>query len=253
MKLNKLLNIKYPIIQGGMANISNGKFAAIVSEAWGLGIIVSGSKTYEKLVKEIKTFKFLTDKPFGVNLMLMNPEKDRIAKVVADLGVDVITTGAGNPAKYIKTWQDSGLKVFPVVSTLALAKRMGRLGVDGIIVEGCEAGGHIGEMTTFTLLPQVAAVLDIPVIAAGGIASGKQMLAAKILGATGVQIGTLFLSSKECPIHDNYKEKIIGLKSSNITVIGNISGLPIRLLKNPMSRKYIMQEKQVKTEWNWKF
>lgn len=246
MKLNKILNIRYPIIQGGMANISDGKFAAKVSEAGGLGVIGSGSMTTEELITEIKTCQSLTAKPFGVNLMLLNPETDEMAKVVSELGVKVITTGAGNPAKFLKIWQNAGLKVFPVVSTLTLARRMEQLGVDGVIVEGCEAGGHIGEMTTITLLPQAAGALDIPVIAAGGIASGKQILAAKILGAVGVQIGTLFLSSEECPIHSNYKEKIVSLNSNNITVTGRISGLPVRLLRNSMSREYIKQEKEGK-------
>ncbi len=244
MKLHKILGIKYPVIQGGMAHIADGKFAAKVSEAGALGVIGSGNMTGSELRKEITICKSFTKKPFGVNLMLLNQHLEEIAEIIVEEKVPVVTTGAGNPSKYIEKWHKSGVKVFPLVPNPTLAIRMERSGADGVIVEGCEAGGHIGEMTSMTLIPQTFAKVNIPIIAAGGIASGKQMLAAKVLGAIGVQIGTLFLSSQECPIHEEYKSLLLRSKYNNITVIGRINGLPLRLIKNNMAANYLKMEKQ---------
>lgn len=244
MKLNEILKIKYPIIQGGMAHISDGKFAAKVSNMGALGVIGSGGMDPQELRKEIQICRGLTDKPFGVNLMLLNPWADKMAQVLIEENVPIVTTGAGSPAKYLEMWHKNNIKVFPVVSSPIMALRMEKQGVDGVIAEGNEAGGHIGEMTSMTLILQVKNRVKIPVIAAGGIASGKQMLAAKILGAVGVQIGTLFLSSKECPINDVYKNLLIKSKDNNITVVGRIGGVPMRLIKNNMSRNYIAGEKE---------
>ena len=236
MKLNELLNIKYPIIQGGMANIATGAFAASVSNAGGLGLIGAGGMNAEMLKAEIQACKKLTNQPFGVNIMLLNPDAKEMAQIVIDEHVPVVTTGAGNPGVYIKMWKEAGIKVLPVVPSVALAKRLERAGVDGLIVEGCEAGGHIGEATTMALVPQVVSNVSIPVIAAGGIASGKQMLAAYALGACGVQIGTVLLASKECPIHENYKQAILKAKDTSTTVTGRINGTPVRILKNKMAK-----------------
>lgn len=243
MKLQEILNIKYPFIQGGMAHIATGEFAAAVSNAGGLGLIGTGALNGDTLKEQIEICKSKTDKPFGVNLMLLNPDADRMAQVVIDYGVKVVTTGAGNPGKYIEMWKNAGIKVFPVVSSKALAIRMERLGVDGIIAEGSESGGHIGELTTMVLVPQVAEAVSIPVIAAGGIATGKQMLAAEVLGAIGVQMGTCLLATEECPIHEKYKEKIVAAKSSQVTVTGRINGMATRVLKNKMTAEYIQKEK----------
>ncbi len=244
MNLEKILGIKYPIIQGGMAHIADGKFAAKVSEAGALGVIGSGNMTGAQLRQEINICKSLTKKPFGVNLMLLNYYVDELAEIIVEERVPVVTTGAGNPSKYIEKWQVAGIKVFPVVPNPTLAVKMERSGADGVIVEGCEAGGHIGEMTSMTIIPQTADRVIIPIIAAGGIASGKQILAAKILGAIGVQIGTLFLSSVECPIHQEYKNLLLKSKYNNVTVIGRINGLPLRLIKNNMAVNYLRLEKQ---------
>lgn len=243
MNINKTLNIKFPIFQGGMANIATGEFAAAVSNAGALGTIGTGGMDAETLREHIKIAKSLTDKPFCVNIMMMNPDLDNIAKVVAEEKVEVVTTGAGNPGKYVEMWKEAGIKIFPVVSSVALAKRLAESGVDGLIAEGCEAGGHIGELTTMAILPQVCDAVDIPVIAAGGIAGGRQMKAAEILGASGVQIGTILLASEECPIHQNYKDAIVKAKDNDTIVTGRISGAPVRCLKNPMTREYVKQEK----------
>lgn len=243
MKLNELLNIKYPIIQGGMANIATGEFAAAVSNAGGLGLIGAGGMDLEMLKENIHQCRKLTDKPFGVNIMLMHPQASQMAQLLIDEKVEIITTGAGNPGIYMKAWKDAGIKVFPVVPSVALAKRMEKAGADGLIVEGCEAGGHIGEMTTMALVPQVIEAVDIPVIAAGGIASGKQLLAAFALGACGVQIGTVLLASQECPIHQNYKQAILKAKDTGTIVTGRINGTPVRILKNKMSKEYVKKEK----------
>ncbi len=242
MKLNDLTGTKYPIIQGGMANIATGEFAAAVSNAGGLGLVASGGMNAEALREQIRICKSKTDKPFGVNLMLMNPDVDNIAKMLVEEKVQFITTGAGNPGKYMAAWKEMGAKVFPVVASVALAKMMVRAGADAVIAEGGESGGHVGDMTTMTLLPQVVAAVDVPVIAAGGIASGEQMAAAMLLGACGVQIGTCLLVSEECPIHDNYKQALIKAKDNATTVTGRSQGAPVRIIKNEMAREYLKLE-----------
>ena len=242
MKLNDLTGTKYPIIQGGMANIATGEFAAAVSNAGGLGLVASGGMNAEALREQIKICKSKTDKPFGVNLMLMNPDVDNIARMLVEEKVQFITTGAGNPGKYMKDWKAMGAKVFPVVASVALAKVMVRCGADAVIAEGGESGGHVGDMTTMTLLPQVVAAVDVPVIAAGGIASGEQFAAAMLLGACGVQVGTCLLVSEECPIHENYKATLIKSKDNSTTVTGRSQGAPVRIIKNEMAREYLKLE-----------
>ncbi|WP_425756792.1 DUF561 domain-containing protein [Ihubacter sp. rT4E-8] len=244
MKINELLEIEFPILQGGMANIATGEFAAEVSEAGALGIIGAGGMKAEDLRAQIRICKSLTKNPFGVNIMLMNPDAEKMAKIVTEEQVSVVTTGAGNPGKYVETWKKAGIKVFPVVSSVALAKRLSALGVDGVIAEGCESGGHIGELTTMALVPQVCDAVDVPVIAAGGIACGRQMAAAFVLGACGVQIGTCLLASCECPIHQNYKEAIVKAGDNGTMVTGRSAGAPVRSLKNPMTREYLKREQQ---------
>ena len=244
MKLNELLNIKYPLIQGGMANIVTGEFAASVSNAGALGLIGAGGMNTETLKKNIEICRSLTDKPFGVNIMLMNPCAKEMAQLVIDERVPVVTTGAGNPSQYIEAWKQAGIIVLPVIPSVALAKRVERSGADALIVEGTEAGGHIGELTTMALVPQVVEAVSIPVIAAGGIASGKQMLAAFALGACGVQVGTCLLASEECPIHQNYKDAIIKAKDTETIVTGRINGAPVRSLKNKMVKEYVKKEKE---------
>lgn len=243
MRINEILNIEFPILQGGMANIATGEFAAAISEAGALGIIGAGGMSAESLREEIRRCKSLTTQPFGVNIMLMNPDADKMADLIIEERVPVVTTGAGNPGKYVKQWKESGIKVFPVVSNVALAKRLSSLGVDGLIAEGCESGGHIGELTTMALVPQVCDAVDIPVIAAGGIGDGRQMAAAFALGACGVQVGTCLLVSEECPIHENYKQAIISARDSSTTVTGRSAGAPVRVIKNPMTREYLEMEK----------
>ncbi len=242
MKLNDITGTKYPIIQGGMANIATGAFAAAVSNAGALGLVAGGGMPAEALRKEIHICRGNTDKPFGVNLMLMNPDVENIAKMLYEEGVAFITTGAGNPGKYINMWKEKGTKIFPVVASVALAKMMERAGADAVIAEGGESGGHVGDMTTMTLVPQVVDALDIPVIAAGGIADGRQFAAAMMLGACGVQIGTCLLVSKECPIHDNYKEALLKAKDNSTTVTGRSQGAPVRIIKNEMAREYLKLE-----------
>ncbi len=243
MRINEILNIEFPILQGGMANIATGEFAAAISEAGALGIIGAGGMSAESLREEIRRCKSLTTQPFGVNIMLMNPDADKMADLIIKERVPVVTTGAGNPGKYVKQWKESGIKVFPVVSNVALAKRLSSLGVDGLIAEGCESGGHIGELTTMALVPQVCDAVDIPVIAAGGIGDGRQMAAAFALGACGVQVGTCLLVSEECPIHENYKQAVISARDSSTTVTGRSAGAPVRVIKNPMTREYLEMEK----------
>ncbi len=244
MKLNDITGTRYPIIQGGMANIATGAFAAAVSNAGGLGLVASGGMNAEALRKEISICKEKTDKPFGVNLMLMNPDVDNIAKMLTEEKVGFITTGAGNPAKYMAEWKAMGAKVFPVVASVALAKVMVKAGADAVIAEGGESGGHVGDMTTMTLLPQVVDAVSVPVIAAGGIADGRQMAAAMLLGACGVQIGTCLLVSEECPIHDNYKQALLKAKDNSTTVTGRSQGAPVRIIKNEMAREYLKLEAQ---------
>ena len=243
MRLNKLLGIEFPFIQGGMANIATGEFASAVSNAGGLGLIGAGGMTVDMLRENIDKCKSLTDKPFGVNIMLMNPQADEMAKLIVEEKVKVVTTGAGNPGKYMNMWKEAGVKVFPVVASVALAKRLVSSGADGVIAEGTESGGHVGELTTMTLVPQVVAAVDVPVVAAGGIASGSQLLAAFSLGAVGVQLGTCLLVSEECPIHDNYKQAVIKASDIDTIVTGRIAGVPVRILKNKMAREYVKQEK----------
>lgn len=242
MKLNQILGTQFPIMQGGMAQVATGAFAAAVSNAGALGIIGTGAMNGEMMRKEIETAKSLTDKPFGVNLMMMNPDVEEMAQIIAEEKPSVVTTGAGNPGKYVKMWKEQGIKVLPVVSSVALAKRLEREGVDAIIAEGTESGGHIGELTTMVLLPQVADAVSVPVIGAGGIASGRQMKAAEILGAVGVQIGTVLLGSEECPIHANYKNALIKAKDRATVVTGRSVGVPVRVLKNGMTRDYLELE-----------
>ncbi|HIT25117.1 MAG TPA: nitronate monooxygenase [Candidatus Enterenecus avicola] len=243
MKLNELLGIEFPLIQGGMANIATGAFAAAVSNAGALGLVGSGGWDGETLRKEIRIAKEHTDKPFGVNLMLMNPHMDELAQVVVEEGVAVVTTGAGNPGKYVPAWKEAGIRVFPVVAAPVLAKRLERLGVDGFIAEGTESGGHVGEMTTMALVPQVVDTVSVPVIAAGGIADGRQLAAAFALGACGAQIGTCLLASEECPIHENYKKAVIKASATDTIVTGRSTGAPVRVLKNRMAREYVRMEK----------
>lgn len=242
MKLNQILGTQFPIMQGGMAQVATGAFAAAVSNAGALGIIGTGAMNGEMMRKEIETAKSLTDKPFGVNLMMMNPDVEEMTQIIAEEKPSVVTTGAGNPGKYVKMWKEQGIKVIPVVSSVALAKRLEREGVDAIIAEGTESGGHIGELTTMVLLPQVADAVSVPVIGAGGIASGRQMKAAEILGAVGVQIGTVLLGSEECPIHANYKNALIKAKDRATVVTGRSVGVPVRVLKNGMTRDYLELE-----------
>ena len=244
MKLNELLGTEFPIIQGGMANIATGAFAAAVSNAGALGLVAGGGLDAEALRAEIRAAKAATKKPFGVNLMLMNPHIDELANVVVEEGVPVVTTGAGNPGKYVPAWKEAGIKVFPVVAAPVLAKRLERYGIDGVIAEGCESGGHIGEMTTMALVPQVVDAVSVPVIAAGGIADGRQLCAAFALGACGVQVGTVLLASAECPIHENYKAAVVKAGANDTTVTGRSGGAPVRVLKNKMAREYLRLEKQ---------
>ena len=243
-EITELLNIEYPIIQGGMAWVADYHLAAAVSNAGGLGLIGSGGAPASWVKDQIREVKKLTDKPFGVNIMLMNPEADEIAKVIVEEKVPVVTTGAGNPAKYIKEWKEAGVKVIPVVASCALAKMMERCGADAVVAEGTEAGGHIGEITTMSLVPQVVDAVNIPVIAAGGIADGRGFAAALMLGAKAVQMGTHFVATKECNVHENYKEKIIKAKDIDSKVTGRSTGHPVRVLGNQMSNEYIKKEQE---------
>ena len=247
-KLNEILGTELPIIQGAMANIADGAFAAACSNGGALGIIAAGGWDGERVRAEIRKARTLTEKPFGVNVMLMSPYADEIAQVIIEEKVPVVTTGAGNPGKYIKAWKEAGVKVFPVVAAAVLAKRLARLDVDGIIAEGTEAGGHVGEMTTMALIPQVIDAVDLPVIAAGGIGSGRQMAAAMALGACGVQVGTCLLASDECPVHANYKQAILDAKDSDTVVTGRTVGSPVRNIKNKMTREYLSLEKKGVTQ-----
>jgi len=241
-EITKLLGIEYPIIQGGMAWVAEYHLAAAVSNAGGLGIIAAGAAPAEWVREQIREAKKLTDKPFGVNIMLMNPSADEIAKVVVEEGVKVVTTGAGNPEKYMKDWKEAGIKVIPVVASVALAKRMEKCGADAVVAEGTEAGGHIGELTTMVLVPQVRDAVSIPVIAAGGVADGRGMAAAFMLGADGVQIGTHFVVTKECIVHQNYKDCILKAKDIDTRVTGRSTGHPVRALRNNLTMEYLKKE-----------
>lgn len=241
-EITKLLGIEYPIVQGGMAWVAEYHLAAAVSNAGGLGIIAAGAAPAEWVREQIREAKKLTDKPFGVNIMLMNPSADDIAKVVVEEGVKVVTTGAGNPEKYMKDWKEAGIKVIPVVASVALAKRMEKCGADAVVAEGTEAGGHIGELTTMVLVPQVRDAVSIPVIAAGGVADGRGMAAAFMLGADGVQIGTHFVVTKECIVHQNYKDCILKAKDIDTRVTGRSTGHPVRALRNNLTMEYLKKE-----------
>ena len=243
-EINNLLEIEYPIIQGGMAWVAEYHLAAAVSEAGGFGLIGAANAPAEWVREQIRKTKELTDRPFGVNVMLMSPYADEVAQVIAEEGVKAVTTGAGNPEKYMELWKERNIKVIPVVASVALAKRMERCGADAVVAEGCESGGHIGESTTMTLVPQVVDAVDIPVIAAGGIGDGRGIAAAFMLGAKGVQMGTRFVVTKECQVHPAYKERIIRAKDIDTRVTGRSTGHPIRALRNDMTKAYLQKEQE---------
>ncbi len=242
-RLTKLLGIEYPVIQGGMAWVANANLAAAVSNAGGLGLIAGGGAPADVIRAEIKKAKELTDKPFGVNIMLMSPFAEDLINLCIEEKVAVVTTGAGNPSKYIKPMQEVGIKVIPVVPSVALAKRMERAGADAVVAEGCEAGGHIGSITTMCLIPQIVDAVEIPVIAAGGIADGRGVAAVMMLGADGIQVGTRFLVADECTIHENYKDLVIKSKDTDSAVTGQFTGHPVRSVKNKFTKKLIEMEK----------
>ncbi len=241
-RITDLLGIKFPIFQGGMAWIAEAELAAAVSNAGGLGIIAGGSAPIDYLREQIRKAKSLTDKPFGVNIMLMSPNADDLAQLVIDEGVAVVTTGAGNPGKYMEAWKAANVKVVPVVPSVALAKRMERSGADAVIAEGTESGGHIGENTTMCLVPQVVDAVKIPVLAAGGIADGRGIAASFMLGAEGVQVGTRFLASEECVVHPTYKELVVKAKDTDSVVTGRYTGHPCRNVKTKFSRRLAQGE-----------
>ncbi|MDR2569258.1 MAG: nitronate monooxygenase [Oscillospiraceae bacterium] len=238
----ELLGIRHPVFQGGMAWVSDAVLASAVSNAGGLGIIAAGNAPASYVSEQIKKAKTLTDKPFGVNIMLMSPFAEDVAQVVADERVSVVTTGAGNPSKFIKLWADVGIKVIPVIPSVGLAKMSQRSGAVAVIAEGGEAGGHVGELTTMALVPQVCDAVDIPVIAAGGIGDGRGIAAAFMLGAVGVQLGTRFLVADECGIHQNYKDKVIAAKDIDTVSTGKRLGHPVRSIKTPFSRNLLTKE-----------
>lgn len=240
----ELLGIQYPIIQGGMAWISDWSLCSAVSEAGGLGVIAAGNAPKDWVVDQIRKVKEATDKPFAVNVMLLSPFVEEIAQAVCEEGVKVVITGAGNPGKYVEMWKKAGITIIPVVPSVALAKRMERIGVDAIVAEGGEAGGHVGEINTMALMPQVVDAVSIPVIAAGGIADGRGALAAFMLGASALQIGTRFLVAKECNVHENYKMRILDSKDTDTEVTGRSTGHPVRVLKNKLTRKFKTLEKE---------
>lgn len=242
-RITELFGITHPVIQGGMAWVAESRLAAAVSEAGGLGIIGAGGAPAQFVREQIRKVKAATDKPFGVNIMLMNPEADKIAQVVAEEGVQVVTTGAGNPGRFMTMWKEAGVKVMPVIASVAMARLMERAGADAVVAEGMESGGHIGEATTMTLVPQVADAVSIPVVAAGGIADGRGLAAAMMLGAEAVQIGTRFVVAEESIAHENYKRKIIGAKDIDSEVTGRSHGHPVRQLRNQMTREYLKLEK----------
>lgn len=243
-RITELLQIEYPIFQGGMAWVAEHNLAAAVSNAGGLGIIGAASAPPEVIREEIRKCKELTDKPFGVNIMLLNPNAEEVAKIVVEEGVKVVTTGAGNPGKFMELWKTAGVKVIPVVAGVAMAKMMERAGADAVVAEGMESGGHIGSATTMTLVPQVVDAVGIPVIAAGGIADGRGMAAAFMLGAEGIQMGTRFVASKESIVHENYKNQIVKAKDIDSVVTGMSTGHPVRSLRNRMTREYLKLEKE---------
>lgn len=241
-KICEILGIEYPIFQGGMAWIADGKLAASVSEAGGLGIIAAGNADGETVRAQIKIARSLTKKPIGVNIMLLSPFIEEVAKVVVEEKIEVVTTGAGNPSKFMNAWKEANIKVIPVVPSVAMAKLMTRLGATALIAEGGESGGHVGELTTMVLIPQVCDATNLPVIAAGGIADGRGMAAALMLGACGVQMGTRFLSANECTIHENYREKVLKAGDLCTMVTGKRSGHPVRSLRTDFARNYSKKE-----------
>lgn len=241
-KICEILGIRYPVFQGGMAWIADGRLAAAVSEGGGLGIIAAGNAPGDYVREQLRIAKSMTSKPIGVNIMLMSPFADEVAEVVVEEKADVVTTGAGNPGKYIESWKEAGIKVIPVVASVAMAKRLTRMGVTALIAEGGESGGHVGELTTMVLVPQICDATDLPVIAAGGIADGRGVAAALMLGACGVQMGTRFLSAEECTIHPSYKEKIIKATDLCTMVTGKRLGHPVRSLRTPFARDYSKAE-----------
>ena len=243
-RISKLLKTEYPILQGGMAWVAEYHLAAAVSNAGGLGIIGAASAPPEVVREQIRKTKELTKNPFGVNVMLLNPNAPEVAQVVIEEGVKVVTTGAGNPGRFMKAWKEAGVVVIPVVASVAMAKMMERGGADAVIAEGMESGGHIGSQTTMTLVPQVADAVSIPVIAAGGIADGRGIAASFLLGAEGVQMGTRFLVAKESIVHPNYKERVIKARDIDSEVTGMSTGHPIRVLRNAMSREYLKMEQE---------
>ena len=243
-RVTKLLGIEYPIIQGGMAWVANADLSANVSKAGGIGFIGAANAPAEWVREQIRKARQITDKPIGVNVMLLSDHVDDVAKVVAEEKVEAVTTGAGNPAKYLKMWKEAGIKVIPVVASVAMARMMERAGADAVVAEGLESGGHIGEQTTMTLVPQVVDAVKIPVIAAGGIGDGRGVDAALMLGAEAVQIGTRFIVAKECTVHQNYKDRVIAAKDIDSTVTGRSTGHPVRSLRNTMTKEYLEMEKQ---------
>ena len=242
--INELLNIKYPVIQGGMAWIADAELASAVSNAGGLGVIAAGYAPEEWVREEIRKTKSLTKRPFALNIMLLNPKAEDIGKVAIEEGVEVIITGAGSPGRYISSWKKNGIKIFPVIPSVSIARRMEKMGVDAVIAEGGEAGGHIGELTTMALIPQVVDAVHIPVIAAGGIGDGRGLAAAIMLGALGVQIGTRFLTAHECNVARTYKEKILQAKDTSTIVTGRATGHPVRVIKNRLAREFQQMEKR---------
>ena len=243
-KVTELLQIEYPIIQGGMAWVAEHHLAAAVSEAGGFGLIGAASAPPEIVREEIRKAKELTDKPFGVNIMLLNPNADEVAKIVVEEGIQAVTTGAGNPEKYMPMWKEAGVKVIPVVASVAMAKRMERYGADAVVAEGMEAGGHIGNQTTMALIPQIVDAVNIPVIAAGGIGDGRGVAASFMHGAEGVQMGTRFVVADESIVHDNYKDRIVKAKDIDSVVTGQSTGHPVRCLRNQMTKEYIKKEQE---------
>ena len=237
-----LLDIEYPIIQGGMAWVAEHNLAAAVSKAGGLGVIGAANAPAEVVRKEIRQVKEMTDKPFGVNIMLLSPAADEVAQVVIEEGVKVVTTGAGNPGKYLKAWKEAGIKVIPVVASVAMAKMLEREGVDAVIAEGCESGGQNGDLKTMTLVPQIVDAVSVPVIGAGGVGDGRGMAAMFMLGADAVQIGTRFVVADESIVHENYKNKIIAARDIDSAVTGRSTGHPVRSLRNKMTREYLKKE-----------
>ena len=247
-RVTELLKTKYPIIQGGMAWVADYHIAAAVSGGGGLGLIAAGSATADFVRDQIRKVKEQTDKPFGVNIMLMSPHAADIAQVVLEEKVPVVTTGAGNPGKYIPDWKAAGITVIPVIASVSQAIRMERAGADAVVAEGCEAGGHIGELTTMALTPQIVDAVSIPVLTAGGVADGRGIAAAFMLGAEGVQAGTRFLAAEECNIHQNYKQAVLDCKDIGTTVTGRTTGSPVRCIKNKLAREIVAMEKNAKAD-----